>query len=72
MQDATKFANSRMTKNARVQRSAKFLFPGCVYSLNFYNFPPDWETLAMFSLVGETIHFKNYMGNYYGFKSYQQ
>ena len=42
------------------------------YSLNFLNFPSGWATLATFSLVVETSHFKNYMGNCWGFKSYQQ
>ena len=40
----------------------------CLYSLNFLNFPFGSETLATFSLDGEMIHFKNYMGNCFGFK----
>ena len=40
-----------------------------IYSLIFFNFPLCWETLATFSLVGETIILNNYMGNCYGFKS---
>ena len=42
--------------------------PPYQYSLNFYNFPSVCDTLATFSLVGETSHFKNYMGNCFGFK----
>ena len=39
-----------------------------MYSLNFYNFPSVWDTLATFSLVGDPRPFKNYMDNCYGFK----
>ena len=42
------------------------------YRANFLKKTKVWWKIAIHSFDGETIHLKGYMGNSYGFKSYQQ
>ena len=43
-----------------------------MYTLIFAKSPLGWESVATFSLVGETIYFKGHNGNCYSYKRYQQ